>query len=128
MRWVALVLLVCLDAALLYRPSGGRALVIAAGPPAPRPTLAWSDPLAGLTADDVARGVWGLRREPGGLDAAQEAALQPLMARGAQQHSAISAARMAAREARAAWLADQGALGVELRDRWPGAVPARRTR
>lgn len=127
LRWVALVLVIGIDGALLARPGGGRALVIAAAPPIAHPAEAWDDPLAGLTADDVARGVWGLRRQKALTDE-QQAVLRPLMAQGADQHAAISAARMSAREAGGAWMVDQGELAVELRERWPGIVPTQAAR
>lgn len=127
LRWVALVLVIGIDCVLLARPGGGRALVIAAGPPAARPAEAWDDPLAGLTADDVARGVWGLRRQQALTDE-QQAVLRPLMAKGADQHAAISAARMSAREAGEARMVDQAELALELRERWPAIVPKQAAR
>lgn len=127
LRWVALLLLIGIDGVLLARPGGGRTLVISAAPPIVRPAEAWDDPLAGLTADDVARGVWGLRRQEA-LTAQQQAALRPLMVQGAKQHAAIGAARMSAREAGEAWMVDQGELALELRERWPGIVPKQANR
>jgi hypothetical protein len=114
-----LLLALCLvEAGALARPAGPGVVVTAdmsTSRPVPgpeEPALA-ADPtsptfLAHMTADDVARGVYGLGAETGAvaLSPAQRGAIAPLLRDGAALRTRLGELRMERRTAREAWEAD----------------------
>lgn len=115
-RGVVVVLLaglVLVEARLLL---GGRAVVVEPVSTATEPAAVGADLesafTAHMTADDVARGIYGLSA-PGAplpLTAEQRAAVAPLLEDGARLRAQLGELRMKRRERREAWLVTGAAL------------------
>ncbi len=124
LRAVALALLLGLvgvQAVALARGSGTGVIVTPGATSVPLRAAAEGSPLepdflAHMTADDVARGVYGLAAVEGvlALSSAQRGSIGPFVGEGAALRARLGELRMARRAAREAWLVDGTELSAGL--------------
>ena len=80
----------------------------------PGPTVTVDPTVANLTPDDLARGIWDLKKTPGGIHPDQVATLQQHLSEGAKIRRRVEEQRVERAEAQRRWLEDGSGIAEIL--------------